>query len=301
MKKNNVFASRLLTAALALIVMLSLLAVAVSATEGAGTTEEKPLGDYEITASELNIRLGTGTSYDIIGVYVKGDIVQVYEISDNNWGRVKYNGQNGWISMQYAKEVISKTGTYYVSGSETLNIRAAASSDAELLGSYIKGDEVVITEINGTWGKVSFNGADGWVSTNYLSTVKPEIPQYYKVEFLDYDGKLIATQTYVAGSKVVFARVPTRAEDDENTYKFAGWDKELETSVKSDLTYTATYTATPKAAATTTDAEVTTAAPAETSAADTTAADSGCGSAACAAAVVVVAILGAAIVSKKSF
>lgn len=286
---------------MALIVIFSLLTVGISATEGTDSADEKPIGDYEITASELNIRLGTGTSYDIIGVYIKGDVVQVYEISDNNWGRVKYNGQDGWISMKYAKILISKTGTYYVSGSDSLNIRAAASADAELLGSYIKGDEVVITEISGSWGKVSFNGADGWVSTNYLSSVKPEVPQYYKVEFLDYDGKLIATQTYLAGSKVVFARVPTRAEDDENTYKFAGWDKELETSVQSDLTYTATYTATPKAVAATTAAEVTTAAPTQTSAESTheAPAGNGCGSALVPAAVVV-AILGAAIVGKKN-
>ena len=57
-----------------------------------------------ITASELNIRKGAGTSYDSVGKYKNGDKVEILEVK-NGWGRT----DKGWISMKYVKQAGSST------------------------------------------------------------------------------------------------------------------------------------------------------------------------------------------------
>ncbi len=65
---------------------------------GTGTTAEK-LGTYRVTASSLNVRSGTDTSYDIVGVLDNGELVVVTELS-NGWGKVALaDGTVGWCSI----------------------------------------------------------------------------------------------------------------------------------------------------------------------------------------------------------
>lgn len=56
----------------------------------------------KITASLLNVRSGAGTNYAIVGSLKNGSIVEVYDEKDG-W----YKVQNGWISKNYAKDVIT--------------------------------------------------------------------------------------------------------------------------------------------------------------------------------------------------
>lgn len=69
-----------------------------------GTTtvdpDEEALGT--ITAQQLQIRKGAGTTYDAAGSYKKGDRVKILEqktVSGTTWGRT----EKGWISMTYVK------------------------------------------------------------------------------------------------------------------------------------------------------------------------------------------------------
>lgn len=67
--------------------------------DNSGTSAQK-LGTYIITASELNVRAGTSTDYDILGVLYKGDQVVVTELADNGWGKVALpDGTEGWASI----------------------------------------------------------------------------------------------------------------------------------------------------------------------------------------------------------
>lgn len=70
--------------------------------------DEEPQGTpYRITASSLRVRKGPGINYPVVGGLKWGDIVYVYEISDEGqlyapWGRI---GQDRWISLQFAEKV----------------------------------------------------------------------------------------------------------------------------------------------------------------------------------------------------
>ncbi len=69
----------------------------------------------------------------------------------------------------------------------------------------------------------------------------------YKVTFVDEDGTtvILAAKEYKYGTKaadITKPADPTKKEDDEFTYEFAGWTPEI-TDVESDATYKATYKA----------------------------------------------------------
>ena len=85
-----------------ILLILSVLPIAVfAAPSGAG--------EYVVYANSLNVRSGPGSSNSYVGVLYSGDRVTVLEVSDNNWGRIDYNGKTGWISLNYAVRIDGKS------------------------------------------------------------------------------------------------------------------------------------------------------------------------------------------------
>ncbi len=70
------------------------------ADDNSATTATR-IGTYQVTPSDgLNVRAGTSTSYDIIGAFEQGAIIEATEIASNGWGKVKLpDGQEGWCSI----------------------------------------------------------------------------------------------------------------------------------------------------------------------------------------------------------
>lgn len=55
-----------------------------------------------VTATSLNVRSGTGTSYSVITKLSKGTVVDVLESASNGWKKIKTsNGTIGWVSGSY--------------------------------------------------------------------------------------------------------------------------------------------------------------------------------------------------------
>ena len=70
---------------------------------------------------------------------------------------------------------------------------------------------------------------------------------YYHVVFVNYDETTVLYETDVLkGSTATYSgEAPTKEEDDEFTYEFIGWDKEL-TDIQSNTTFTAQFKAVAK-------------------------------------------------------
>jgi len=64
----------------------------------------------------------------------------------------------------------------------------------------------------------------------------------YTVDFRDWNGTILSTNTYHWGDTVTVPTNPVRAADNTYTYTFAGWDGEI-VNCAGDATYTAIYTA----------------------------------------------------------
>lgn len=61
-------------------------------------------------SSNLNIRNGKGTSFDIIGKAHKGDVVEVIDKSSNDWYYIKYGDILGYCSAKYlTKKTVPET------------------------------------------------------------------------------------------------------------------------------------------------------------------------------------------------
>ena len=137
-----------------------------------------------VTASELNVRSGPGTTYDRVKALSQNDRVQVLQqitVGGTTWGYVS----GGWVSMDYVSldggnntgntntgntgntGTSTGTGTGTVTGT-AVNVRAGAGQSYQTVGSKTMGDVVTIYETvtaeGYTWGRID----TGWICMNYV-------------------------------------------------------------------------------------------------------------------------------------
>ena len=69
---------------------------------------------------------------------------------------------------------------------------------------------------------------------------------YYHVTFVNYDESVLYEVDVLEGNEALYSgEKPVKEEDDEFTYEFIGWDKEL-TNIQSDTTFIAQFEAVAK-------------------------------------------------------
>lgn len=134
-----------------------------------------PIMTGTVTAEELNIREGVGVKFDVVDKLVKDDTVEIYEQQDLNgvmWGRIS----NGWICLAYvhidgADDKIPEPTEYIltdpISGTiiaTELNVRSGPGTNHRVTTTLKYGQEIVVTEMDGNWGKTK----DGWVNTFFV-------------------------------------------------------------------------------------------------------------------------------------
>lgn len=78
------------------------------------------------------------------------------------------------------------------------------------------------------------------------SSSSSSIAVYYHVIFQNYDETILEEKDVLEGSEAIYSgQTPEKAEDDEFTYEFIGWDQELK-EIHSNVTTTAQFKAVPK-------------------------------------------------------
>ena len=69
----------------------------------------------------------------------------------------------------YNSEISSST--YKVTSSDALNLRSGPSTSYDILTSIPSNALIDITQVSGNWGKTTYNGQTGWISTKYAEFV----------------------------------------------------------------------------------------------------------------------------------
>ena len=83
-------------------------------------------------------------------------------------------------------------------------------------------------------------------SSSEQNTSSEQQETYYHVVFVNYDNSPLYEADVLEGSTALYSgETPTKAEDDEFTYEFDGWDKDL-TNIQSDTTFIAQFKAVAK-------------------------------------------------------
>ncbi|MGG0848450.1 SH3 domain-containing protein [Peribacillus simplex] len=161
-------------------------------------TPEKTTTKY-VNTGLLNMRKSGTASSSIVSRLSKGTKVTVYSES-KGWAKIKANGKDGHVSTKYLSttkpgtettpSIPDKTTTKYVNvSSGTLNMRKSGSESASIVAKLSKGTQVTVYSESKGWAKIKANGQDGYVSTDFLSTTKPEakpsIPEKTTVKYVN--------------------------------------------------------------------------------------------------------------------
>jgi uncharacterized protein YgiM (DUF1202 family) len=78
------------------------------------------------------------------------------------------------LLVVFASLLLLKSYAENYTASQDLNVRKGSSSSAEVIGQITKSTVVDVTTIEGNWGKINYQGQDGYVSMKFLEKVATE-------------------------------------------------------------------------------------------------------------------------------
>ena len=168
--------------------------VAEAASEGAEVAEaaEEPVTETVVktvrTTEVVNVRSSDSVTADKVGKAQLGEEYKLLEERVNGWSKIEFEGKEAYIKTEYlepadveetvvsqeeeedAQEAADNSpteGTATVT--DTVNVRKSASTSAEKLGVCYPGEklEVIMKQADG-WTKVKYNGATGYIKSEFL-------------------------------------------------------------------------------------------------------------------------------------
>ena len=148
--------------------------------EGAGESEPPTDADpavetgprYAKPTTTVNVRSSDSEQAEKLGKVSKGDRLEVQEVRLNGWTKVVYEGGDGYIKsdyLQFEENVAEQETIGTITATTNLNVRAAASADAERLGLLSGGSSLDLFAVENGWCKVNYNGQVGYVKADYVT------------------------------------------------------------------------------------------------------------------------------------
>lgn len=137
-----------------------------------GTTGFAKSDDY------INVRAAGYAEADVVGSLSKNDSVYIEDVDADGWYKIRSGNVEGYVAGYLiatgaeADAVAQSTAyTYAQVGAESLNVRASASQDAEVVDMASQGADLEVVEDLGDWVKVvTPDGVYGYVSADYVNT-----------------------------------------------------------------------------------------------------------------------------------
>lgn len=136
-----------------------------------------------VKATDLvNIRASASTEADSLGKAQVGQEFTRYEVMDNGWSKVDFNGTEAYIKTEYLEEVEQETAQEEAGGEEkparqpgekitvkeNVNIRAQSNTDSEILGKASAGESFTLVEEANGWCKFEYNGKDAYIRSDFI-------------------------------------------------------------------------------------------------------------------------------------
>ena len=145
----------------------------------------------------VNVRSSDSETADKLGKVDAGTTLTRYEVKQNGWSRIDYDGKEAYIKSEFlsvvettdnsetqteentaennenAETTTTQTNVETVDGKivvlETVNVRKSASETADRIGTAYQGEyyDLVMQQADG-WTKIKFNGQVGFVKSEFV-------------------------------------------------------------------------------------------------------------------------------------
>ena len=130
------------------------------------------------TDDYINVRVSGDTEGEVVGTLRANDSVYIEDVDENGWYKVRSGNVEGYVAGyliatgEEAEEVAQEAAyTHAMVGAESLNVRADASEDSEVVDMVGQDADLEVVEDLGDWVKVVTNdGVYGYVAADYVST-----------------------------------------------------------------------------------------------------------------------------------
>lgn len=154
--------SKTLKAALLALILTAAMVLPVSAsTIGGGTVD----------ATALNLRSEASTD-SVSKALIPSQAFMLVEEKLDDWYKVMYNGQEGYVSSEFVNFSDTLSGSYGCKGimiGDYVRMRSAPSTTGTVLGYYNAGAQFTITGVSGNWVKVCTEaGLEGYIHSDYI-------------------------------------------------------------------------------------------------------------------------------------
>ncbi len=133
-----------------------------------------------VTNDKVNMRAKASSTATILERLDQGASVTVLG-STGSYYKVSYNNRTGYILKKYIvtdeETIVTPTPApvetvtgypYDTVTSDSVNLRARQSVNSDLLKKIPKGATVTVQSVSGTFAKVTYNGTEGYVKTDYI-------------------------------------------------------------------------------------------------------------------------------------
>lgn len=122
----------------------------------------------------VNIRSGPSTDYEILGKLYNNSVGHYVE-DENGWTKITSGSVTGYVCEEYvvkgvealkiAREVEITLATIDTS---VLNVRSEPNTDSDILGTFGRGEELVVVDTEDGFAKVDYNNKKGYISLDYV-------------------------------------------------------------------------------------------------------------------------------------
>ena len=153
------------------VLLLSTIMVMLLAGFASAAESEQAVAVGATTGSSLRLREEPSTSASIVTTLNKGVAVAILDnTSTEGWFKISYNGKTGYVSSDYM--IVDKDNvftTYGRTNTDSVNVRADASTDSEVLASVGVGTVVTVNGFKDGWYDVTCKyGTEGYIRSDLL-------------------------------------------------------------------------------------------------------------------------------------
>lgn len=152
------------------------------------------LGMSVISSGNLNIRQEASTDSEVIGILTNHNACELLEDA-GEWYKVTSGKVTGYVNKQYlvtgddaeaiAEQEIKTVATV---NTETLNVRAEKSTEAEVLSQVGNSEAFTVNSVADGWVEISVDDSVGYISQDYV-TLAQALPTAKTIEQMKYgDG-----------------------------------------------------------------------------------------------------------------